>query len=149
LRDWLPGKVPDRLNFNFNPSSLPNLPRPNVKLPRINLRPPNLPSAGGLAATSAGLLDVVQGLLLLLLAAAMGLVLWRVLAARATEAAARRGLGPWPIDPGRVATRADLIRAFEYLSLLHCGERARAWHHRAIADCLGGTEAARRAAAAR
>jgi hypothetical protein len=48
-----------------------------------------------------------------------------------------------------VATREELIRAFEYLSLLRCGEPARAWHHRAIAACLGGTESERRAAAER
>jgi hypothetical protein len=48
-----------------------------------------------------------------------------------------------------VATRQELIQAFEYLSLLRCGEPARAWHHHAIADRLGGTEAERREAAER
>ena len=33
----------------------------------------------------------------------------------------------------RVADREELIRAFEYLSLLRLGEPARHWHHRAIA----------------
>ena len=46
------------------------------------------------------------------------------------------GLGPWPIDPRVVADRADLIRAFEYLSVLMCGTRAKACHHLAIADAL-------------
>jgi hypothetical protein len=47
-----------------------------------------------------------------------------------------------------VASRADLIRAFEYLSLARCGEAARSWHHRAIAERLGGAEEERRTAAA-
>jgi hypothetical protein len=92
----------------------------------------------------------MQVILIGLVIAAVGVVLWRLVGARAAQAIAlRRGLGPWPLDPARVASRAELIRAFEYLSLLRCGEKARAWHHRAIAAYLGGTEAQRRAAAER
>jgi hypothetical protein len=59
--------------------------------------------------------------------------------AESAEAAAAARLGPWPVDPSRIATRDELIRAFEYLALLRLGESARATHHRAIADRLGTT----------
>jgi hypothetical protein len=48
-------------------------------------------------------------------------------------------LGPWPVDPAGVRTREELIRAFEYLSVLRLGPAARHWHHWAIALGLGGT----------
>jgi hypothetical protein len=48
-----------------------------------------------------------------------------------------------------VATRQDLIRAFEYLSLLRLGPAARTWNHRAIAERLGAAEAERRRVAGR
>ena len=53
------------------------------------------------------------------------IVLWKVLpqlklAARAREAAGWHP-GPWPVDPRTVATRAEVVRAFEFLSLLRIG----------------------------
>jgi hypothetical protein len=48
-----------------------------------------------------------------------------------------RQLGPWPVDPTHVRTPAELIQAFEYLSLLRLGPDARSWNHRAIAAHLG------------
>src|SRR5205823_9969160 len=45
-------------------------------------------------------------------------------------------LGPWPVDPRRIATREDLVRAFEYLSVLVCGREARTWTHGTIARAL-------------
>src|SRR5207245_4917341 len=42
-------------------------------------------------------------------------------------------LGPWPVDPAQVSTRQDVVRAFEYLSLLVFGRAARSWNHRTIA----------------
>src|SRR5205823_7290216 len=144
---WVPDRLPEKI-LDYVPATMPDLPRPNLRLPRFDFGAPGLPS-GGLRA-SAGALDVVQVILIGLVTAAVGVVLWRLLGARAAQAIAlRRGLGPWPLDPARVANRAELIRAFEYLSLLRCGEKARSWHHRAIAACLGGTEAERRAAAER
>jgi hypothetical protein len=62
-------------------------------------------------------------------------------------------LGPWPVDPAAVATRQELIQAFEYLSLLRFGQPAFAWNHLEIAGHLGdgegGSEAERRSAALR
>jgi hypothetical protein len=45
-------------------------------------------------------------------------------------------LGPWPVNPATVRSREELIQAFEYLSLLRLGPRARHWNHRAIAERL-------------
>ena len=45
-------------------------------------------------------------------------------------------LGPWPVDPRRIATREDLVLAFEYQSVLTCGREARTWTHGTIARAL-------------
>ena len=44
----------------------------------------------------------------------------------------RSSLGPWPVNPDEVATRADLVRAFDYLAILTLGLDARSWNHQAI-----------------
>jgi len=46
------------------------------------------------------------------------------------------GLGPWPLDPRQISTREDVVKAFEYLSVLICGPSARTWTHTTIADAL-------------
>ena len=46
------------------------------------------------------------------------------------------GLGPWPVDPRRIATRQELVLAFEYLSVLICGPAAKTWTHHTIAEAL-------------
>jgi hypothetical protein len=46
------------------------------------------------------------------------------------------GLGPWPVDPRRINTREDVVKAFEYLSVLICGVKAKTWTHNTIADAL-------------
>ncbi len=65
--------------------------------------------------------------------------------ARAGEAAA---LGPWPVEPGSVASWGDLVREFEYLAVLRLGIAARTFNHLDAADRLGGAREgdARRAA---
>lgn len=77
----------------------------------------------------------VLGILVLL-----GVVFWKTL--RRTSATGLSGtaawrLGPWPVQPSAVQTREELIRAFEYLSILLLGPAARHWHHWAIASNLG------------
>jgi hypothetical protein len=46
------------------------------------------------------------------------------------------GPGPWPIDPRAINTREDVVKAFEYLSVLICGPGAKTWTHSTIADEL-------------
>ncbi|HTU19483.1 MAG TPA: hypothetical protein VMG10_15590, partial [Gemmataceae bacterium] len=59
-------------------------------------------------------------------------------------------LGSWPVAPGAVATRQDVIRAFEYLALLCIGPSAGTCHHRELAERLAeqdsGNPARRQAA---
>jgi hypothetical protein len=78
-------------------------------------------------------------------------LLWQVLRRRkgaAQRAVALRPLGPWPVPPQQVTTREQVIRAFEYLSLLCLGPAARSQNHLEIAAALGGDEGERRRAAA-
>jgi hypothetical protein len=94
-------------------------------------------SSGGLGSFGFGgswFPVVVLGIVVL------GILLWVVvknLRMPATEIAfATDGLGPWPIDPRRINTREDVVKAFEYLSVLICGATAKTWTHNTIADAL-------------
>ncbi|HLJ98249.1 MAG TPA: hypothetical protein VKU02_34135 [Gemmataceae bacterium] len=106
--------------------------------PRVGrLGSPSLPQAGMPDLTGeAGWRAVgMVGLLTIVV-----LVLWKTFGhnpARADGARDAWKLGPWPIHPTAVKTRAELIQAFEYLSLLRLGPTARNWHHWAIASGLG------------
>ena len=70
----------------------------------------------------------------------LGILLW-VLVKRLREGTPElvldgAGLGPWPIDPRTINTREDVVKAFEYLSVLICGPSAKTWTHNTIADAL-------------
>ena len=49
-------------------------------------------------------------------------------------------LGSWPIAPGNVTTRHDVVRAFEYLALLSLGVAASTCHHHELAARLSGQD---------
>jgi hypothetical protein len=70
----------------------------------------------------------------------LGLVAWKTLARSHGEDAFGRPrawrLGPWPVQPEAVATRAELVRAFEHLALLCLGREARTCNHRELATLL-------------
>lgn len=143
---------PERWSFR------PQLPTP--ALPNVTNWLPSLGQGGGrwgagapgLPAAPAG--GVWRGLLwivvLLIVGGAVWLALtWRRLARVEAAERASEDFGPWPVSPGRVSTPAELIRAFEYLSLLVLGGAARNWNHRHIAAALAdaGAGAERRRAA--
>jgi hypothetical protein len=68
-----------------------------------------------------------------------GLLLWKYLYFRDAKAGVvfdLGGLGPWPVDPRTISTREELVKAFEYLSVLICGPAARMWTHGTIASAL-------------
>jgi hypothetical protein len=95
------------------------------------------------------------GQFVLLLAAVVGfaVLLARLLArhqARRTGGSARGWrLGPWPVHPAAVRTRAELVQAFDHLALLLLGPVARSCNHLIIAARLAeGRKPDRRRAAA-
>ena len=94
----------------------------------------SLPKAS-LAPPSASVVGIGLGLVVAAVVLAVAL---RYLPKWATADGPRPvpGLGPWPLDPRRVETRADLVRAFEYLSVLLNGDRARSYSHEAAAAAL-------------
>jgi hypothetical protein len=102
------------------------------------------------AETTGGGTEVV---FLILGAATAGLIAWGLLRRRGLLGLGGPGggwrLGPWPVRPEAVATRDELVRAFEYLALLRLGPAARSQNHRDIAAGLGAEDEARRPAAER
>ena len=78
--------------------------------------------------------------ILLVAFAAIGLILWKfwpmIQGRESTAAQAVRSLGRWPVDPRTIKSREELVRAFEYLSILLCGDAARVWNHLTIAKAL-------------
>jgi hypothetical protein len=106
------------------------------------------PSFGlpGAAGASGGLM-LVQLLLILAVAVTVLVLLWRLLTRATTrdvQAALRRSV--WPLPPGEVSTRQQLIQAFEHLALVVLGPGARTTNHRDIANELGATPARTHAA---
>ncbi len=123
------------------PKSLMPSWRPQVHWPSALPSPGRSRSANSAAAsatTEAPNWQILLGVFGLVL---LGYALWRLWARSQTNAAAGGTavwrLGPWPVDPAAVMTRDELIRAFEYLSLLRLGPAARNWNHRTIASGLG------------
>jgi hypothetical protein len=113
-----------------------------------------LPDAGAWAgappAGSSASGPDAAGMLWVLAAALVGVGAWLAVSRlrRGADAArARRwSPGPWPVDPAAVATRGDLIRAFEHLAYLVIGREARPLNHRAAAARIGRTAAVERLA---
>jgi hypothetical protein len=117
----------------------------NMKLPSF----PQLPSMAPVpksgvpavsAATGEGTINVLIGGLILV---AVGLVIWKLLSMRggpAVEADLTK-LPGWPVHPSAVQTRADLVRAFEYLAVLLLGQSARTRNHLELAKGMGGQNA--------
>ncbi len=113
----------------------------------VNFSTPRVPSGIGTG-------DVSRFVYALLWAGVAGLAfvfVWRLTKGRFPWPAAlvKNGwrLGPWPVAPEAVSSREDLVRAFEYLSLLRFGRRANSWHHRDVAAHLGEQDISHRRAA--
>lgn len=120
----------------MNNPRLPNGPQ----LPSMS--PPGGPALGGFEMGSTATWLVMGAALAL-----GGFLLWRLLLRPMSQRKLRTPadeIGPWPVDPTRIRTRSDLVRAFDYLSLLQCGKSARVWHHRTVANRLGSADEQRR-----
>jgi hypothetical protein len=79
-------------------------------------------------------------LLLLLVAAVIGCAMlvrkWNAQIRPRSALAGAAGAAPWPIDPRAINSREDVVKAFEYLSVLICGPGAKTWTHSTVADEL-------------
>ena len=89
----------------------------------------------GIPALEGSLLPVVI-LGAILLGALIVWRFWYLKDDRSPEVFELGGLGPWPVDPRRIATREDVVKAFDYLSVLICGASAKMWTHNTIAPAL-------------
>ncbi len=133
---------------------------PDVDLSRMHSGSPQPDGAGAAPAGRISPGDAGTALVAIVGVGILATVLWVLLSrygpegARAflsgkkARAAGSWTPGPWPVAPGEVASRQDLVRAFEYLSLRELGPGARHWSHRTIAARLAGARADRRRAVA-
>src|SRR5262249_32243535 len=127
--DWLPSED-TRKSFSsfFNKISPPSGGKPGGSAPSGG----SGTGTGSLNADQVAAVFIGIAVLAILVVAAWRLGLW-----------CAGGPGParaahWPVRPDAVATRGDLVRAFEYLALLLLGIEARHRHHLDLADRLGG-----------
>jgi hypothetical protein len=136
LKEWLPSEAPDL--------DLGALRSPDFHLPNLNL------GGTGSARSAAPFLGTIADLLPVLYVALAVLIVIGVLRMLRPKRPADDGigavLGPWPVSPGHVDSRGQLILAFDYLAQLRCGPHAKAWHHRAIAARLPREQAEKDAA---
>lgn len=109
--------------------SLPDMPQIG-SLPDVSFSAPDAPSAGSVGDAFALVVWLVVGGVVVLL-------LWKMrdLFHRdgADEVRPWR-LGRWPVRPGQVTTREELIRAFEYLACLLLGSKGAYQHHHELAE---------------
>jgi len=129
-------------------SRLQNMPKPNIDgatwnrrlpglsaLPTPNLGTPSMPNFAGPSLPSVG-----TGATWLLILALTMLCVWQMLRwtkRKTSTADERASLGAWPIQPGAVSTRAELVLAFDYLALWTLGMRVTSWNHHAVARRWG------------
>ncbi len=134
LEGWLPKMDGDWMN-----PKMPSMPSPNLEIKSA----PAIPNFAGVSEGGGVGAAVVLGLIL---AAVLAFFAWKLrgwfMESDTDTLLGRWRLGPWPVQPALVRTREELVRAFEYLSLLRLGKAARNWNHRQIGDRLGGEKSA-------
>ena len=125
-----------------------------------NLRLPSrgdLTPSARLPSLSASAEGVGGGLAILAIVCGLGFLGWLLWTGRFDARRWGQGgekpwkLGPWPLPPAAVQTRADVVKAFEYLAMLLLGRKAVPANHLEIADQLAaasGDSGQRRLAAA-
>ncbi len=142
LEDWQAGLLdPEGDGWQLGARTLEhlrNVPRPDLERFGWELSTPDVdtsdiptPDLG-----APGVPSLSQGTTWILFILLCLLVGWRLLRwnkRKTPGAQARPDLGPWPIRPEAVATRADLVRAFDYLALWTLGLAVASWNHHAVA----------------
>lgn len=137
LREWLPKDLSMLQRLDFSPPE-----SPLFTIPRLSFGTP----AGSIGFPESGFTAAVYGVIGLMLLIAAWKWARHVWASRQPHDA-RAGLGPWPTDPLQVATREQLVAAFDYYAVFALGAAASSWHHRAVAaEAPGDRDAARRLA---
>jgi len=90
---------------------------------------------------SGSALDRGLQILWVVLILVAGVLIWKLLGGNipGVGRSAKRSwrLGPWPVAPGAVSSRKEVILAFEYLSLLRVGPEAKSRNHLELAAELG------------
>jgi len=146
LGDWQ-GKLllPDGKLWRFGEGTLegiqklprPNLPRFTPSLPAIsnipmpNITAPGMPALSGPSLPSFSAWAIGILLLFLFLLTGWQMLRWGKQSAARVEEYAQ--VGPWPVRPEAVSTRAELVLAFDYLALLTLGVGVQSWNHHAVA----------------
>jgi hypothetical protein len=122
-------------------------------LPKIQspISAPSFGPAPNVSLPSATTLSRALQVLWIALIAAAGILVWKLLGGNIPGVGRLRKagwrLGPWPVSPEGVASRQDVVRAFEYLSLLKLGPAVKSRNHIELAVELGrATGDTRRAA---
>jgi hypothetical protein len=140
----------------FEGSSLKKWRLPSMKsLPKIQspISAPSFGPAPNVALPSATTLSRALQVLWIALIAAAGILVWKLLGGNIPGVGRLRKagwrLGPWPVSPEAVASRQDVVRAFEYLSLLKLGPSAKSRNHLELAAELGHSASDTRQAANR
>jgi hypothetical protein len=127
--------LPEMPHVNLPNVNLPHINLPHISLGRWNLPAAPLPNLGGSGGARFG-----EALLWTAVVVALVILVWHIAknhGQRGQRLSSVAILGPWPVDPAEVATRQQLIMAFDYLALLLLGMQARTWNHRAIASRIG------------
>jgi hypothetical protein len=147
--DW-PSKLglPDARKLQLSEEMLKRLqdmPRPKIekwnweqrlplvgRIPTPNLAAPALPQFSGPSLPTVG--AWVSWLLFVLLFMVAGLWVLRHTRRTAPKVNERAGMGPWPVRPEKVSTRAEFVQAFDYLALWTLGLDVKSWNHVAVAE---------------
>jgi hypothetical protein len=114
------------------------LSRPRMpSMPRMGSMP-RTPHVGGMSGSSVA--GMGKAVLWMAVLGALAFLLWRAggwWEKLGTTRTAGWELGPWPVRPGEVSTRNELVLAFEHLALSCLGPGALTCHHLELAERMG------------
>ncbi|MSQ97106.1 MAG: hypothetical protein EXR98_21485 [Gemmataceae bacterium] len=138
-RDWQGRLSMPEGSWKFGQAAvdrLKDLPRPDVESWRLpGLGSVSMPSVGAPVLPDLNRLSLGAGASWILFLLVLLFVGWHLMrwSRQPTAGDTRALLGPWPVRPEAVATRAELILAFDYLALWSLGLAVKSWNHRAVA----------------
>lgn len=131
-----------KLDLDFNWGKGPDWNIGGGNGPNVNWNAPRAPrwgGGGGSGFNFAGFSVPVWLIIAILVAIALAVVWYKrdmIFVPRKAGLVLAEGAGGWPLDPRAINSREDIVKAFEYLSVLICGPAAKTWTHSTIADEL-------------